>query len=96
VFFIILFYIFFTATSNDFSPLSAVPLTFSPQSVNGEQICANLTVFADDLVESEENFTVTLDLMTLNEVLTVGNAIAMVTVVDIDGKDSLFLCSTMK
>lgn len=62
-----------------------MPLTFSPESVNGEEICANLTVVADNLVECEENFTVTLDLMTSNEILRVGNAITVVAITDIDG-----------
>lgn len=59
--------------------------------MNGEQICANLTVVADSLVECEENFTITLDLMTSNEILRVGNAVTIVTITDIDGKIALFI-----
>lgn len=85
-----------TATSGDFSALLSAPLTFPLQSVNGEQICANLTVVADNLVESEENFTISLDLITLNEILTVGNAVVVVTITDIDGILALYLVAAFK
>lgn len=80
----------FAATSGDFSTLSSVPLTFSPQSVNGEQICVNLTAVVDNLVECEENFTVILDLMTSNEILRLGNAVVTVTITDVDGINCCF------
>ena len=62
-----------------------MPLAFPPQSVNGEQICANLTLVADNLVEGEENFMITLELKTSNEILRVGNAATVVSITDIDG-----------
>ena len=81
----------FTATSDDFSALSSLSLAFPPQSVNGEQICANLTLVTDNLVECEENFTITLELMTSNEILTIGNAVAVVIITDIDGMVAPFI-----
>lgn len=77
---------FFVATSEDFSPLLLMPLIFSPQSVNGTRSCANLTVFADNLVECDkEIFTVTIDLATADESFRITNDITTVTIINIDG-----------
>ena len=65
---------------------STVPLTFSPGSADGTEVCTPLTAFADLLVESEEEFSVSLALVTPGSSLRLGNTTATaITLTDGDG-----------
>ena len=77
----------FTATTRDadFS-LTSMTLTFASGSAGGSEMCASITVVSDYIVESDENFTVELSLLTLaGTSLRLGNTETTVTIVDSDG-----------
>ena len=56
----------------DLESLSA-SLTFAAGSSDGAEMCAHVTALSEQKVENEENITVTLDLVTSGDSLTVGN-----------------------
>ena len=68
---------------------STVPLTFSPGSADGTKVCTPLTAFADQLVECEEEFFVSLALVTPGSSLSLGNTATTVTLTDGDGMCSV-------
>jgi hypothetical protein len=80
---------FYTATAGDFAPISEVSLTFSPGSGNGAEVCISVTTNADDAVENEEDFTVTLGISNSGSSFTLGNAATTITIIDADGMKSL-------
>ena len=67
-----------------------MPLTFSPQSVDGTQHCLNLSVVADDLVEvHDENFTVVLALSVPDESIRITTDVTVVTIISADGMQTI-------
>lgn len=62
-----------------------MPLTFAPNSVNGEEMCAPVTANADNEVECEEDFSVKLDLFTPGNNLNLANDVTEITIVDTNG-----------
>jgi hypothetical protein len=77
-----------TATSGggDYEPL-LVPITFRTGSANGAELCAPVTVNSDNLVETEEHFTVVLELVTSGTSLSLGGNTTSMTLVDSDGNN---------
>jgi hypothetical protein len=53
--------------------LLSVSLAFAPGSSDGAEMCARVTLLSDYKVVGEENTTVTLDLVTIGDSLSVGN-----------------------
>ena len=71
-----------------------MPLTFAPGSTEGVELCASLTAYSDNLVESEEIFIVMLLLVSSKEsFFGLGNTEAAVYIIDSDGM--LFKLMTM-
>ena len=63
-----------------------MPLTFAPGSTEGVELCASLTAYSDNLVESEEMFSVRLLLPFSKEsFFGLGNTEAAIYVIDSDG-----------
>ena len=60
-------------------------LSFMPGSSDGDMVCYNVTILSDDLVESEEDFTVELTLNTIDDGIQFGNNITAVTLIDSNG-----------
>ena len=77
--------LFSAISSDDFSPLSSVPLTFSKGSANGAKACTPLTAVADNLVECGEDFTVILELISSGTSIRLGNNSTAVSLIDSDG-----------
>lgn len=72
-----------TAT-RDFS-LHSVPLTFASGSAEGAELCASLTAYSDQIVESEEIFVIRLILVSSKEsFFSLGNAEAAMYIIDSD------------
>lgn len=64
-----------------------VSLTFATGSADGEEACAPVTAYSDNLVEFEEIFTIKLALLTPNgSFLDLGNAEAAINLIDSDCK----------
>lgn len=64
----------------------------SMNSMNGTTRCLNVTLFDDTLVEGNETFTVTLTLGTNPGAdVSLGNALAIITIIDNEGKKQLIL-----
>ena len=53
--------------------------------MNGTERCANITIIEDFLVENEEEFMVTLAIVTDKPNLLLGNATTTVTIIDSNG-----------
>lgn len=62
-----------------------MPLTFPSGSEDSAEMCASVSVNSDNLVELEEDFTITLSLVTLGAIFTLGNNVSAVTLIDSDG-----------
>lgn len=62
-----------------------MPLQFISGSGNGAQMCANVTVIPDNLVECDEEFTLRLTLLTNKESLSLQNNFTSVVLLDSDG-----------
>ena len=73
-----------TDTDGDFAVLVA-SLGFIEDSSDGDVVCANVTVFSDDSVECDEEFTVELGLVTSKDNLNLGNNSTVITLTDSDG-----------
>ena len=80
-----------TSGSGDFDLQSRVE-TFPSSSANGTEKCVSITVNSDNLVESQEEFTVSLDLVTTGTNLHLSIDTSTVTL--IDGEGTLFFGST--
>lgn len=80
------------ATADDYSLNSSVPLTFLPGSVDGTEVCTSLTALADQLVECEEDFFVSLALVTQGSSISLGNTATNVTLTDGDGMCMQHMC----
>ena len=75
-----------TAISDGDFTFTSVTLTFATGSADGAEMCASVAVVIDNLVESDEDFTIELSLVTLaGTSLRLGNTEAAVTIVDSDG-----------
>ena len=74
-----------SVSGNDFQDLS-LPLSFSSGSGDGAQVCALVDIFSDNLVEGEEDFAVTLSLVTSTASLSLGNKVTVVTLTDDSGR----------
>lgn len=89
---------FFPATSGhgDYDVLSR-PVTFPNGSGDGAETCVSITVHSDNVVESEENFTVMLVLTTTGtSFMTRDNTSTLrVIVMDSDGMYTQINCSKM-
>lgn len=59
-------------------------LTFELGSGSGTEMCASLTANSDNLVEFEEDFTLTLNQETSGASLSLGNAATAITITDSD------------
>lgn len=70
-------------------------ITFLNGSTDGAKMCATVTVFADNLVEFEEEFMVGLELETSRANLGPGNNISAITLIDNDGM-LLYIISCME
>ena len=57
-----------------------------PGSGDGALMCSSVTVLEDDMIEGEEDFSITLTLVTTRTSLSLGNSATNVTLVDNDGK----------
>lgn len=77
------------ATDNDISLNSSVSLTFLPGSDDGAEVCTPIIATADQLVECEEDFSVTFCLTTVGSSLSMGNSVTAVTLIDSDG---MYMC----
>ena len=60
-------------------------VTFIPGSEDGDSMCVTVPVISDSLVEYEEDFIVTLELVTSGVNLNLGNTITTVTIMDSNG-----------
>ena len=61
----------------------SMPLTFAPNSSDGAEICASVTIIFDAIPEDSEGFTVVLDLLTMSNSLMLGNSITVVNITDL-------------
>ena len=59
-------------------------MTFMVGDADGQERCATIALTEDDLVECEEDFTVSLALVTSNPNLSLGTEITTVTISDSD------------
>lgn len=73
-----------TSVSGDYDLLST-QLTFPSGSENSAEMCASVSVNSDNLVEFDEDFTITLSLVTFGASLHLGNSVSAVTLTDSDG-----------
>jgi hypothetical protein len=73
-----------TAGDGDFSSLST-SLTFAPGSSDGALMCPSIAIVPDTVIEDEEDFSVTLSLVTTGASLSLGNNVTAVTHIDDDG-----------
>lgn len=64
---------------------SSIPIFFSFGSVDGDVVCANVTVLPDGMIECEEDFVVNLALNTVGENIALGNNFTVVTLADSEG-----------
>lgn len=71
-----------TLDDGDFSMLSA-SLTFTPGSAEGEEVCASVTAYSDNLVEFEEVFVVKLT-SPEGSFFSLGNTEAAISLIDSD------------
>ena len=79
--------LFHTATSgDDFTALSAEEVTFLVGDADGQERCATVDLTDDDLVECDEDFTVSLALVTSKPNLSLGTDMTTVTISDSDCK----------
>lgn len=77
---------FLVASVDDYSLLNtSVLLTFSPGFSDGMQACTPITTNADLLVECEEDFSVTMTLVTQCPSIQLGNDMISVTLLDSNG-----------
>jgi hypothetical protein len=53
--------------------------------LDGAEQCASVTAVADQLVDSMEEFTVVMTLVTAGANLSLGNSVTTVTITDVDG-----------
>lgn len=74
-----------TSTDGDYDLLSE-PLTFQSGSADSAEMCASVSVNFDVFVEIEENFTITLSLVTSGANLNIANNISAVTLSDSNGR----------
>lgn len=72
-----------TVDNGDFGLLS-LPLTFAPGSGDGALMCVPISILPDTKAEGEEEFTISLDLLTAGTSLSLGNNAAIV-IIDDDG-----------
>ena len=78
-----------TVSGRDYSSLSTY-LTFAPGSGEGTERCSPITANDDSLVESEEEFSVILDIVTSSRSnLHLGNTETSVIITDTDG---MYVC----
>ena len=76
-----------TASEEDGVSSLSVPLTFEPGSASGFEVCASITADSDDLVESDEYFSIALEMVTADGTsFHLGNTETVVTITDSDGK----------
>ena len=77
--------LFHTATSgDDFTALLAEEVTFLVGDADGQERCATIDLTDDDLVECDEDFTVSLALVTSKPNLSLGTDSTTVTISDSD------------
>ena len=69
---------------DDYSSLNT-SLTFTPGSGDGRKLCTSVSATFDNVVESEEYFTINLALVTLGASFSLGNAQTAVIVTDSEG-----------
>ena len=62
-------------------------LTFAAGSGDGALMCLSVIVLEDDVIEGEEDFSITLSLVTSRTSLSLGNSVMNVTLTDNDGKN---------
>lgn len=62
-----------------------MPLQFPSGSINDAEICANVTVIPDNMVECDEDFSLELTLLTAKDGLSLGNDATSVVLLDSDG-----------
>jgi hypothetical protein len=79
-----------TAGNQDYEHLTR-SLTFVPGSGDGALMCSSVTILEDNVIEGEEDFSVTLALVTTASSLSLGNSVTNITLADDDGKK----CSIM-
>lgn len=60
-------------------------MTFAPGSGDGALMCSSISVLSDNVTEFEEDFTVSLALVTAGDSLSIGNNATTVTHIDDDG-----------
>lgn len=75
----------FTATLADFSTLSPLSQTFVTGSGHGAQMCTSWEAGTDDLVEGDEEFTITLTLANSGTTFHLENSATTVIILDING-----------
>lgn len=74
-----------TVGDDDYSALN-ISLTFVPGSGDGKELCASVTTSSDDQVESDENFTVDLALLTQTGTsFSLGNSETAILLTDNEG-----------
>jgi hypothetical protein len=73
-----------TSGSGDFDSLST-PVIFPIGSAEGAEKCVSIAVNPDDLVESEEEFSIILSLSSTGDSLNLGTHASTVTLFDSDG-----------
>lgn len=61
-------------------------LTFPANSSSGDMECLNVTIIEDTLLEGDETFTVSLELLTIGKGVQLGNSVVVVSIVDNEGK----------
>lgn len=59
-----------------------MPLTFAPNSSDGAEMCASVTILFDNVMEDDELFTLMLGQVTVADSLRLGNAITAVNLTD--------------
>ena len=69
----------------DYQPLTEEEVVFLVGDTNGTERCVNITILEDLLVEREEEFIVTLAIITSNANLFIDNANTTVSIIDNDG-----------
>lgn len=73
-----------TFDNGDFDYLS-IPLTFAPGSGDGALMCFPVEVVSDNKAEGEEEFSITITMVTAGASLSLGNNVTTVILTDDDG-----------
>ena len=71
--------------SGDYGVVTSTKMDFTAGSSNGATRCLQVAITDDRLVECDEQFNVSLTLVTVGDQISTGNVITTITIMDNDG-----------